>query len=125
MVETKPSQGRATTSPLPDTIECRAQRKETSPTYTASPQAPKLSPLCTMSKPRHFGMDAEIQAMEGKLEFAKNIPLSTNQISPQIPPFRIIFSIKVILAWCCHFLTSFSRRMALSMFSCGSYHTKV
>ncbi len=44
-----------------------------------------------MSKPRHFGMDAEIQAMEGKLEFAKNIPLSTNQISPQIPPFRIIF----------------------------------
>ncbi len=27
--------------------------------------------------------------MEGKLEYAENIPLTTNQILPQIPPFRI------------------------------------
>ncbi len=29
-------------------------------------------------KSRHFGRDAEIQAMEGKLEYAENIPLTTN-----------------------------------------------
>jgi hypothetical protein len=42
-------------------------------------------------------------------------PLRTNQIFPQTPPFRTNFSITVILAWRCHFLTSFPRRMALSI----------